>query len=400
MMRLSCCLLGACLLVSAAALGQSAKAQLAIANSAKLVSKGFYDELPFQDKFGYFTIKARVDTATYEYIFDTGGYNTATSKVLQNAGVSSLLEVEVGSANQLKSKVKLSKIPLLQLGKASFQDVGVFNFDFPDSPVINCYTNAGLIGKSVIREAIWQIDYRQSVIRVSDQLRNLPAVEKGQKIKIRLDKVWNPYLTLSVNGRQEEFLFDLGFGGLLSLNEKTAASFGFQQTVTIEGEGSIGANGVREEKTHVASVRSVVVGGKELKNQVAHYAPSSKYNLLGSDLAKHFVITLNFKEGYLILTPYEGTESAEPFQTFGFGVNLKQGKLYVSNLYAGSATQQAGLLLNDELVAVNGQLLAGPSECDAYLLVRNLMKKQNSIQLRIKRGAEQKEFRLAKQSPF
>jgi len=400
MVRSSCCLFGAFLLAHSFAFSQSAKEQLAVVNSAKLVSEGFYDELPFQDKFGYFTIQARIDTATYEYIFDTGGYNSVTSRVMQNANLPSLLEVEVGSANQLKSKIKLSRIPLLQIGKASFQDVGVFNFDFPASPIINCYTNAGLIGKSVIREAIWQIDYRQSVIRVSDRMENMPSVEKGQKIKIRLDKVFNPYLKLSVNGRQQEFLFDLGYGGLLSMNEKTAASFAFQQTVAIAGEGLVGANGVTKEKAYIAALRSVAVGGKELKNQVAYYAPSNKYNLVGSDLAKHFIITMNFKEGYMILTPYEGTESAEPLQTFGFGVNIKDGKLYVSNLYEDSTTQRAGLLLDDELVAVNGQQLAGLSECSRYMFVKSITKKHNEITIQVKRGAEQKEFSLTKQTSF
>jgi len=394
------CLFCACLLVFATAFAQSAKEQLAIANSAKLVSKGFYDELPFQDKFGYFTIEARIDTATYEYIFDTGGYNTATSRVMQNAGLPTLLEVEVGSTNQLKSKIKLSKVPLLHLGKASFQDVGVFNFDFTDSPIINCYTNAGLIGKSVIREAVWQIDYRRSVIRVADELHRLPAVGNGQKVKVRLDKVLNPYIKLSVNGRQEEFMFDLGFGGLLSMNEKTAASFKFPKIVTVAGEGMVGANGVKQEKTYVAAVQSVAVGGKELKNQVVHYAPSNKYNLVGSDLAKHFIITMNFKEGYLILTPYEEPEAHEPHQTFGFGVNIRQGKLYVSQLHEDPATKQAGLALDDELVAIDGQPLTGLPDCDAYRLVRNTMKKQDTILVLIKRGAEQKQFHLVRHSPF
>ena len=74
-----CC---ACLLVPAAAFGQSAKEQLAIANSAKLVSKGFYEELPFQDKLGYFILKARIDTATYEYIFDTRFSTACTGSCL------------------------------------------------------------------------------------------------------------------------------------------------------------------------------------------------------------------------------------------------------------------------------------------------------------------------------
>ena len=155
--------------------GQTVKEQLSIANSVKLVSKNFYDEIPFSDKLGYFTIQVKIDSSSYVYIFDTGGYNTVTSKIMENAKLPSLMEVEVGSSNKIKSKIKLSKIPLLQIGKAQFENVGVFNFDFSSSPVINCYTNGGLIGKSVIKEGVWQIDYKKSVIRLSDNILNISS---------------------------------------------------------------------------------------------------------------------------------------------------------------------------------------------------------------------------------
>ncbi|WP_306550312.1 hypothetical protein, partial [Daejeonella sp.] len=78
--------------------GQTAKEQLSIVNSVKLVSKNFYDEIPFSDKLGYYTIQVKIDTGSYEYIFDTGGYNTVTSKIMENANLPSLMEVEVGSS--------------------------------------------------------------------------------------------------------------------------------------------------------------------------------------------------------------------------------------------------------------------------------------------------------------
>ena len=53
------------------------------------------------------TIQVKIDTGSYEYIFDTGGYNTVTSKIMENANLPSLMEVEVGSSNKIKSKIKI-----------------------------------------------------------------------------------------------------------------------------------------------------------------------------------------------------------------------------------------------------------------------------------------------------
>ncbi|AOW10621.1 hypothetical protein EM308_14585 [Flavobacterium gilvum] len=378
--------------------GQSKKEQLSIVNSAKLTSKNFYDEIPFSDKLGYFTIQVKIDTSSYEFIFDTGGYNTVTSKIMENSKLLSLMEVEVGSSNKIKSKIKLSKVPLMQVGKAQFEDVGVFNYDFSFSPAINCYTNGGLIGKSVIREVVWQIDYRKSVIRVTDNLANMPNLDKSEKIKIELDKTLNPFLKLMIDGKQERFMLDFGYGGLISLTEKTASSIKPTNILTIEGEGSISANGIVKEKTYAASLKNIKIGKSELKNKVAYYAKSNNYNLLGSELTKYFIVTLNFKDKELILTPYSDTEN--DFETFGFNINLDSNKIYVSKLFKGLNAQKVGLLLNDEIIKINDKHLSEFSLCDSYFTLNNILSTEKEILLQIKRGEEQKEFRIAKQKLF
>ena len=376
--------------------GQNAKEQLLIANSAKLISTNFYDEIPFTDKLGYFIIQVKIGANSYEYIFDTGGYNTVTTEIIQNAKLSTLMEVEVGSSNKIKSKIKLSKIPSLQIGKAQFKDVGVFNFDFSASPVINCYTTGGLIGKSVIGEAVWQIDYEKSVIRVSDNLAKMPNLEHSEKIKIELDKTLNPFLKLMINGKQEKFMLDFGYGGLISLTEKTALTLKSKNILTIKGEGSISANGVLQEKTYITLLENINIGKTEFKNQVAYYAKSNNYNLLGSELTKYFIVTLNFKEKELILTPYNNI--SYNFETFGFNTNIDKSKMYVSKLFSGLDAEKVGLMINDEIVNVNGKQLSDFSLCDRYFYFNNILKFEKRILIQIKRGEEQKEFQIQKQT--
>jgi hypothetical protein len=379
--------------------GQTAKEQLSIVNSVKLVSKNFYDEIPFSDKLGYFTIQVKIDTGSYVYIFDTGGYNTVTSKIMENANLPSLMEVEVGSSNKIKSKIKLSKIPLLQIGKAQFENVGVFNFDFSSSPVINCYTDGGLIGKSVIGEGVWQIDYKKSVIRLSDNILNMPNLYNSEKIKIELDKTLNPFLKIMINGKQEKFMLDFGYGGLLSLTEKTASSLKPKNILTIEGEGVISANGVVRENTYVTLLESIIIGKSDLKNKVAYYSKSNNYNVIGSELAKYFIVTLNFKDRELILTPYDEVESS--YETFGFNINLDSSKIYVSKLFKELNAQKEGLLLFDEIIAVNGKQLNNLAAlCDRYFYVNNILRTEKEILLKIKRGSVDKEFLIERQKPF
>lgn len=377
---------------------QSAKQQLAVANAGKLASQHFYSEITFTDKSGYFIIPVKIDTITYDYIFDTGGYNTVTGKIMESAKLSPVMEVEVGSSNKIKSKIKLAKVPTLQIGEARFEGVGVFNFDFTASPTINCYTNGGLIGKSVIREAVWQIDYQKSVIRISDKLANMPFVDKGERIQVELDKTLTPFLKLMVNGKEKKFMLDFGYGGLLSLTEQSASTLKVKQTITIDGEGNIGANGVVHETSYITLLENLMIGKTEFKHPVAYYSKSNNYNLLGTELAKYFIITLDFRNETLILTPYNDT--TQRFETFGFSVNMDTNHVYISKIFNGLSAYQAGLLVNDVLIGINGKQLSSLSTCAGYFYINKLLDSEKEITIQIRRGELLKEVRLVKQSPF
>ncbi|MBC7865297.1 MAG: PDZ domain-containing protein, partial [Bacteroidia bacterium] len=219
-----------------------------------------------------------------------------------------------------------------------------------------------------------------------------------EKIKIELDKTLNPFLKLMINGKQERFMLDFGFGGLISLTEKTASSIKSNNIVTIEGEGNISANGVVKEKSYIALLENINIGKSELKNKVAYFSKSNNYNLLGSELTKYFIVTLNFKDEELILTPYADVENS--FETFGFNINLDSNKIYVSKLFNNLNAQKAGLALNDEIISINGKQLSDFSNCDKYFSVYDILETKKEISLKVKRGEEKKVFLIVKQKPF
>jgi predicted aspartyl protease len=377
--------------------GQSSKDQLKIVNSANTELKDFYQEFHFVDRLGYFIIPIKIGTETYEYIFDTGGYNTATTEIMQKNELPELMKVKVGSSNQIKSEIKLSKIPRLYIGNVPFDNVGVFIFDFEESPIIKCYTNGGLIGKGIIKECIWQIDYQNKLIRIADRLDKMPNLDNSIKFKIELDKVFNPFVKAQINGKTEKFLLDFGYGGFISLNQKTADKYSFTKTTEIDGEGAIGANGTINEKTFAVTLQSLTIGGQNFTNQVAFYSKSNNYNLIGSEISKYFLVTLNFKDKELILTPIK-RETTETFRSFGFDLNSKDGKIYISRLYKNHTAEQAGLLLNDEVTKINGDIFNEMDYCTFYFSIRELFQSDKEIRIEVKRGNELKEFIIAKKS--
>jgi predicted aspartyl protease len=375
--------------------GQSPKEQLKIANAANVGLTDFYQEISFTDRGGYFIIPVTIGLQTYDYIFDTGGYNTVTTDIMTKNMLPELMKVSVGSSNQIKSEIILSKIPRLKVGDVQFTDVGVFNFDFNEAPVIKCYTNGGLLGKGVIKQAVWQIDYHNKIIRLADNLEKMPNLKNSVKLKVELDRVLNPFIQVEIDGRNQKFMLDFGYGGFISLTEKTANEYQFANSIETYGEGTIGANGVNKESMYVSRLKTVKIAGQSLANQVAFYSKSNNYNLIGSELARYFIVTLNFKEKELILTPFSETP-IDQFNSFGVDMNMNGKDIYISRLYKGLSGDVNGIKLNDTLVSVDKLSVDTANLCDSFFKIRDMLYQADSLNMKVKRDNEEMEFKLKK----
>ncbi len=377
---------------------QSAKKQLKLINSVTLNDKEFFEEISFQNKFGYFIIPVNIGNESYEYIFDTGGYNTLTSDIMEKNALPNLMDVQVGSSNKLKSKIALTQIPSAKIGGINFKDIGALNFDFDDSPQIKCYTNGGLIGKSIIKTAVWQLNAKEEKIMLTDDIEKLSHLENAIKLKVKFNKVFDPFIEAKINGKKVSFMLDFGFGGFVSLTEKDGINLSSQGMVEIEGEGSVSANGVVNESIFIKSLDNFEIGNMSIPNEVAHYAKSNNYNLIGTEIAKHFIVTLNFKDKELFLTPIDKME--EPKLSFGFNLNRNDKNMYVSRVYKDGSADKKGLKLNDVIISINDEKFNEASYCDFYDYINELLKGNENIKLGIERNNELQTINIAKRDLF
>lgn len=386
--------------LSAASFGQSAKEQLNIINSVTLNTTDFFEEIPFHNKFGYFIIPVNIGDAIYDYIFDTGGYNTITSEIMNSNKLPSLMEVNVGSSNQLKSTIALTKVPSVTIGNIDFKDIGALNFDFDQSPQITCYTNGGLIGKSVINKAVWQINSKDQKMILTDDISKLNHLDNAIKIKVSFDKTLNPFIKAKLNGKTKTFMLDFGYGGFISLTEKDGKKLSSNNTVEIEGEGSVSANGIVNESMFAKDLERFEIGKFNIPNQAAYYIKSNNYNLIGAGITKHFIVTLNFKDSELLLTPIHNEDAIKPTTTFGFDLNRNEDGIYVSKLYKGLSAEKEGLQLNDIVISINNKTFKDKPYCDFYDYANACLKADAAIQLTVLRDGKSVQLTIARKQLF
>jgi len=204
---------------------QSPQQVLKWINTIKTEDHDFYYEIPFEYRNNEIVIKVSIGNQTYDYIFDTGGYNDITDEIQSKNNFPILTTQTVGSSNKLKAKVNLVKVDSLKIGKLVFKDVAALQMNFENSPTIKCTINGALIGASLIKNYIWQIDYPNKKIIITDQLHKLTNLDRAVKVPVTFNTRMMPYIVAKINNVPQKFMFDMGSSSLFVLTDKAVQKF-------------------------------------------------------------------------------------------------------------------------------------------------------------------------------
>ncbi|WP_128544533.1 aspartyl protease family protein [Larkinella soli] len=370
---------------------------LSIVRAGEASRKTFYAEIPFQERMGNLLIPVTIGQETYNYIFDSGAHFSVTDSIRRLNHFNQKLTVQLGSANQLKSKVAVTRIDQLKTAGIAFKKVGAFVLDFDQAPRIRCLTHGGLFGSSLIRKYVWQIDYQRKKIIATDQFSKIHLPQNTIRIPVSLDKRGFPFIHLHVNGQSVRFLFDLGFGGLFSLTEGVARQLVRGPVIERTGVGSEGAHGSLQETMKIALLDSVRLNQLVWHKVPVSYAKSNNYPLVGGELAKYYLITMDFSHQALYLSPLENQPPRpEGFAHFGLSLTYRTGKVQVEAVYGSSPAQQAGLQVGDEITAIDGRPIRFSTFCECFFSSNALFATAKRIELTIRQGGSERTVELVK----
>jgi hypothetical protein len=366
-------------------------------NTIKTDQKDFYYEIPFTFRNNHIVLPVTVGGITYQYVFDTGGYNDITDAIQEKNNFPVLTMQTVGSANRLKAKVNIVKVDSIKLGGLAIKDLAMLQMNFDKTPSMQCGVDGGLIGASIIKQFVWQINFVTKTIILTDDIAKL-SLDRAVKIPVTFNNRLMPFINVTLNGQEEKMMFDLGSSTLISLTKKTGGRYSKDKLVIdIKGGATEGGNGTVQQAIHIIRADSLSIGNMELHNRPMVYTALSNENLIGNPIIKEAIITLNFKANELYLTPFE--KMSDGWQSFGFTAAFKDGTLRIATLYSGLAAEKAGLQIGDEIVAVNGEKINCNNDCDCRLLIQQITEKQ-SILLEIRGTKGNKEISLEKQTVF
>lgn len=370
-----------------------------LVNDVRADSTSFYTELPFEYN-GEIIIKATLGGETYDFLFDTGGYTMIDVALQQKNNFTILARQQLNSTNGLSKETDIVFTGTFDIGGLQFDHVKAYCIDLANSPKLCCLVNGGIIGSSIIKNYIWQIDYPNRKIIITDNLERLHHVFDATRIPVFLNPNLQPYFMSKVNGRSQWLMFDTGCASLLWMGDKDAQKF----IKDAPGTHIIGGS-VETHHGRVSDTLSVFRADCEFNDLTfagtpAYYRDGSGLTLFGNPVIKDYIVTLNFAEGEMYLKPIQGQSPVKGWESFGFTVEYEETKHKIATVIAGTEAEKSGLVPGDIVTGINGQKITCNDFCSCFDEFSELQEKSYEMTISILKNNKPKQVKLKKMRVF
>jgi hypothetical protein len=253
----------------------------------------------------------------------------------------------------------------ISIGNVVFEDIGSMVMkETEDNPLLYALED-GLIGANLMKSCIWQIDFRENKLIITDQIEKLDNLEDAIRFPFNpMPLQGSPNIQVVLNGKDTvDVQFDTGGNGFLSFLSPTTKSevesgrgvaWHVKLELPVNREKSPGI-----ETHYFVKLKTLEIGSKTFKDiPIAVYNPAND-NLMnkgsiGIEFLKNFIVTLDWLENRIYLMPIEGRLLKQNIRTFGFSYAYEDGAMRVKSIYGGSEAEKSGLKIGERIFSING----------------------------------------------
>ena len=183
--------------------------------------QSFKIKLPFEYRLGLIIIKVEIDNETYDFVLDSGGVNILSKELAKKLEVKGVVTKNVGGHQGNYQPMDFTKIEEIAIGGIKFKEIASGIGDFNQSLELGCIKLDGMIGANLMRLAVWEIDFRNQIITITNTKETLSLGTESKRIPFYTDAVHQPYCNLKINELEEKNVnIDLGSTGNFNVSYK------------------------------------------------------------------------------------------------------------------------------------------------------------------------------------
>jgi len=312
-----------------------------LAKKGMVIQSDYFSEIPFRYENNHIFIDVRIKGETYNFLFDTGfDFSAIDLNYIKNITYKKVLKKKVSGSSFKKQKIQFIEISTLSISEIDFNDFGAsiidlsfINKDYPcsEKPI------SGIIGANILRKANWQIDYKNRIIRFSDNFSKFNISEKAFRLDI-LSKSWGrPLVNVNINGINKEFTFDTGSSGKITTGTEFKKELSSCKKkvnfITIAKKNEF------TYENYKAVIEQISIGDLYLKNQVVSLEKGVS-SLIGNRFFENYTVTIDWKNEKILLEPiFETVEDNLVDFPILFRPNYSTNKIEISGFYNVSFTE-------------------------------------------------------------
>jgi hypothetical protein len=368
----------------------SGNAQKITMNQGNTAQKNYYTEIPFEYVNSKIIIPVVIQNKTYRFLLDTGAPNCITQRLKKELNTTLIKQLPVTDANDNKSIMDIIALPELSIGGITFQNTMALAYKEQKNLVFDCFEIDGFIGSNLLRNSILQIDIKNKLIRITNDLKKV-AINKNDVAKVSLlGNQSSPFIWIKINGRKaakEQVLLDTGMKGFYDLSNRAYNIFKNKTEIKVLSTGN-GSNSLSLfENTKSSDQLRLLVPeitiSKTKFTAITTTTTDDKNSRIGIDLLEYGIGTLDYQNKKFYFSAYSDTnnlsEVLQPFSPTILNNKLSVGIVWDEKLKDEITTGDEILEMNDinyEQYAIC-DLIAKPSIFKDIIIKELVVKKSD-----------------------
>ncbi len=359
----------------------------------KMVQHSFKKQMPFQLVNGFIVVEMSIGNKKGNFILDTGAGTLISEDFAKDLSFKTLGKQKHRDVAGRKMFLKTVVFDKIAVGGIDFQGIVASVSDFQILKTLKtglCMDNiSGLMGVNVMNKGIWQIDYHNKKIIITDSRDSLNYPTDKQMINFYATGKGTPIIRMT---HKDTYLgeaeLDTGNSGFIDIPKKTLHNLPFLKDFIKKQGISAGLFGLSRDTSLITQLPKLTLGQRfETQNAVVSFSSSLiGAPLIDYDFLKDYVVTIDWKYQEITFSGYK-TSLEKPFFSYGFTPKMTEGKLTIASLLERSNADKAGFKLNDHILQINDvdcRNITQARYCD--LRQQNIIEHSNTLILTIQRG--------------
>ncbi len=254
---------------------------------------------PFEMEKGWIIVPVEIKNKTYKFLLDTGSPTLVSPELAESLNMTIIDSVNASDVYNSSQQNKYTRIEAIKIGTIDFIETVALINDFNATPMWASLNVDGFIGANIMQHAIWDIDFGQKQITITDNELNLSLPEEVIENKLFIGVAGIPSIACKINGEKIwNFPVDLGYNGDIVIpfsDFKKQTDNGQISDFKKSNTQSIGIYGKQDStrESYTGIINEIEFGNSTLKNEKV-YSEQYLSRRFGLDFFKNYRVILNW----------------------------------------------------------------------------------------------------------